>query len=302
MPEQSADSDLGKAVLPAVPSLDQSQLRTARAATEGGAGLEALVPSAAPYVCADAHAPVLVLAPGLGMDAQGFIRQLPLGAVADLHLFQTPNEGVEGEEGLGHFARHVEGYIRARGLEQRPGGVILGGCSMGGAVSLAVAIRGRVKLRGLVLIGAFGNSAHLCWLVRACAPTLAHCIPLRLSRRAARGVVAHTGFFGRLSSGEADWMVSCSLERTRGYYVRAAAALTRQNQIAAARGLQLPTLILHGTNDHVLPYRAGVELAEAIPGARLVTLQDAGHALFFTHCESVNAAVAEFLRGLPRRP
>jgi pimeloyl-ACP methyl ester carboxylesterase len=123
-------------------------------------------------------------------------------------------------------------------------------------------------------------------------------MPLRLSRRFAHFFVSRTRFFGKMHPGDADWLVSCKLDRTREYYVRAASSLTSQNQIAAARTLHVPTLIVHGTNDHVLPYRAGVELAEAIPGARLVTLQDAGHAIFFTHCEAVNAAIAEFLENL----
>ena len=128
--------------------------------------LEALRPAAAPYLCPHAAAPALVLIPGLGMDGLGFVRQLPLGAVADLHLFQMPNEARDGEEGLGHFARHVEDYIRATRLEERAGGVVLGGCSMGGAVSLAVALRGRVRLRGLILLGTFGNCVHVRWLLR----------------------------------------------------------------------------------------------------------------------------------------
>jgi pimeloyl-ACP methyl ester carboxylesterase len=58
---------------------------------------------------------------------------------------------------------------------------------------------------------------------------------------------------------------------------------------------------MHGTDDHVLPHAAGQELAETIPGAKLVTLEGASHALFFLNHEAVNAAVAEFLRGLPAK-
>jgi pimeloyl-ACP methyl ester carboxylesterase len=288
-----------KGGLPGVPPLDDRFLRAEHVKTPAGMELQALQPAAAPYLCLDANAPELVLLPGLGMDAMGFIRQLPLGAIAELHLFQTPNEGADGEECLGHFARHVEEYITAARLDQRPGGVVLGGCSLGGAISLAVALRKRVKLRGLVLIGTFGNSAHVNGLSRCFGPLLAHIIPLRLSRAIARLVIARTPFFGRVAARDIDWIVSTRVERTRGYYVRAAEAATRQNQIAAARELALPTLVLHGTRDHVLPYAAGKELAETIPGAKLVTLEGAGHALFFTHPDEVNAAIAEFVRQLP---
>jgi pimeloyl-ACP methyl ester carboxylesterase len=169
---------------------------------------------------------------------------------------------------------------------------------MGGAVSLAVAIRARVRLRGLVLIGTFGNRAHVHWPLRLLGPALARCLPLKLSRAAARHVVAHSRLFGKVAAGEADWLVSCKLERTRDYFYRAAQALTTQNQIPAARGLKVPTLVLHGTKDHVLHFKAGLELAGCIPGARMVALPGAGHALFFTHYEAVNTAIVDFIKEL----
>src|SRR5207249_1228938 len=122
--------------------------------------------------------------PGLGMDCLGFLRQLPLGALADLHLVQTANQPVKDAQGFGHFAPAVEAYIKSRQLEQRPGGVVLGGCSMGGALTLAVAVRGNVQLRGLVLLSTFGSSRHLPRWQRALAP-LAWALPWRLGRMAA---------------------------------------------------------------------------------------------------------------------
>lgn len=43
--------------------------------------------------------------------------------------------------------------------------------------------------------------------------------------------------------------------------------------------LRLPLLVIHGTDDPVLPYPHGKALADAVPGARLVTLEGAGHGL-----------------------
>ncbi|RZQ66056.1 alpha/beta fold hydrolase [Amycolatopsis suaedae] len=42
-------------------------------------------------------------------------------------------------------------------------------------------------------------------------------------------------------------------------------------------GIRVPTLVLHGTDDPLFPLPHGVALAEAIPGARLVTLDRVGH-------------------------
>ncbi len=41
--------------------------------------------------------------------------------------------------------------------------------------------------------------------------------------------------------------------------------------------LDIPTLVVHGTEDRNLPYPHGVALAEAIPGAELMALEGAGH-------------------------
>lgn len=43
--------------------------------------------------------------------------------------------------------------------------------------------------------------------------------------------------------------------------------------------IQAPTLVIHGTADPVLPYAHGLALAQAVPGARLLTLEGTGHEL-----------------------
>ena len=39
----------------------------------------------------------------------------------------------------------------------------------------------------------------------------------------------------------------------------------------------MPTLVIHGTEDPMFPLAHGQALAEEIPGARLLTLDGAGH-------------------------
>ena len=43
--------------------------------------------------------------------------------------------------------------------------------------------------------------------------------------------------------------------------------------------LSVPTLVIHGTDDPILPYDHGQALASAIPGATLLTLEGVGHEL-----------------------
>jgi pimeloyl-ACP methyl ester carboxylesterase len=43
--------------------------------------------------------------------------------------------------------------------------------------------------------------------------------------------------------------------------------------------LRAPTLVVHGTDDPVLPYSHGLALAKEIPGAHLLPLEQTGHEL-----------------------
>ena len=299
----SAQYPLSQAVapsrrLPPAPPLEGRWFETFTCEAPGVGRLEALVAAAPEYRTAAGDAPALVCLPGLAMHASNFLRQLPLGAVAELHFPNFPGYAVPGEEGLGHFARYVEAYIQARELERRPGGVVLLGASMGGAVAQVVAARGRVKLRGLVLMCTFGSARRLTVLQRGLA-VFRWVIPGFLLKVCARPLLMTHRGLGDFARDEAHYMADCIHIPSQGYLGRAAYALTHLEVLDDARRLAAPTLVLHGTDDHVLPHAAGRELAETIPGAKLVTLEGASHALFFLNHEAVNAAVAEFLRELP---
>ncbi len=282
--------------LAAIPSLDRTHFAYESCVSPTGIELRALVPADEVYRCEDAQAPALLLIPGLGVDGLSFVRQLPLGSISALHFFQMPNEGYAGEAGLQQHARFVEEYIQAQKLDERPGGLILGGASMGGAVSLAVAIRGRVKVRGLVLIGTFGSCRQLPWIQRTLAP-LAYVVPMSFLRRCA-WLLAGRARIHSATRDEGRWMARPLLPRTMTYFGRAVMALTRQEQIEAARAVSIPALVIHGSKDAVLPPSAGKELAQALQRARLIEVEGARHSLFFSHPAVVNAAIAEFIRDL----
>jgi 3-oxoadipate enol-lactonase len=57
-----------------------------------------------------------------------------------------------------------------------------------------------------------------------------------------------------------------------------------------------PTLIIHGSDDRLVPLRYGEELARLIPGAHLVVLPGAGH-MYVT--QAADSAVLSFLAAHP---
>jgi pimeloyl-ACP methyl ester carboxylesterase len=57
------------------------------------------------------------------------------------------------------------------------------------------------------------------------------------------------------------------------------AILASGSRTAALRRLDVPTVVIHGRNDPLVPFRAGVATARAIPGAELVAIPGMGHDL-----------------------
>jgi 3-oxoadipate enol-lactonase len=63
-----------------------------------------------------------------------------------------------------------------------------------------------------------------------------------------------------------------------------------------------PTLVMHGSDDAVMPLANARLLAERIPGATMVVFDGAGHLFFHEEPERTAAVVEEFVRGVSSRP
>ncbi len=57
------------------------------------------------------------------------------------------------------------------------------------------------------------------------------------------------------------------------------AILTQENRVPALAKVVTPTLVIHGTNDPLVPVEGGKDTAEAIPGAKLILIEGMGHDL-----------------------
>ena len=57
--------------------------------------------------------------------------------------------------------------------------------------------------------------------------------------------------------------------------------------------IQAPTLVIHGTDDPILPIDHGQALADSIPGAQLMVLEGVGHELPEPEYDSVITAILE---------
>jgi len=94
---------------------------------------------------------------------------------------------------------------------------------------------------------------------------------------------------------EADLRVRLrTVASEQGYLgqLQAAATHTSDDRLGQIR---VPTLVVHGRSDRLVPPRNGELLASRIPGARLVLLANAGHILFTDQPEAAREAVLGFL-------
>lgn len=83
--------------------------------------------------------------------------------------------------------------------------------------------------------------------------------------------------------------------RPPGYLGQLAAAMGHDAWEELA-GVGVPTLVVHGTADMLIPVENGRLLAERIPGAELVEIEGAGHMLQSDALDEVRDAVLGFLR------
>jgi non-heme chloroperoxidase len=111
--------------------------------------------------------------------------------------------------------------------------------------------------------------------------------------------VGAAGFFGDCPVSDAiiDWTLGLILSASPFAtieYVRTMSETDWRDDLAR---IDVPVLVLHGDKDASTPYDlAGRAIAEAT-GGRFVLYEGAGHGLFYTHRERLNADIASFVRG-----
>jgi pimeloyl-ACP methyl ester carboxylesterase len=64
---------------------------------------------------------------------------------------------------------------------------------------------------------------------------------------------------------------------------------------AAMRRLQVPTLVLFGTEDRLTPPELGHHYREILPNCQLVIVHDAAHAIYDDQPEALAAIITDFL-------
>ena len=94
-------------------------------------------------------------------------------------------------------------------------------------------------------------------------------------------------------------MMQWAGESSPEIYVEALRSLEADDVFELLGKIRTPTLVVHGTEDPVVPYRHGERFAQAVPGARMVTFEGGGHSLPGREPVKVNHAIRDFVLGAP---
>jgi pimeloyl-ACP methyl ester carboxylesterase len=183
---------------------------------------------------------------------------------------------------LADMARDTAGLIDALAL--RPAHIV--GASMGGMIGQTLAARHPEHVRSLVSIMSTTGRAGVGWAAPSTLAMMFRSPPrdrdLALNRAAAmwRHIGSHGFPFDEQAARE---LVSREADRDRrsvaGTARQLAAVIKSGDRTAELQTITAPTLVIHGDRDRVVHASGGRATAEAIPGARLVTIAGMGHDL-----------------------
>lgn len=244
----------------------------------------------------------LVLIPGLGGSRLGWVKQLEPFAqkyrVINLDNRDAGSSGTSAREyTIADMADDVAGVLQNLGLDA----AYIVGVSMGGFIAQHLAVRHPARVRKLVLVATSAGGA----LHTPAAPEVAALLvrdpneDIETRVRRTYAVITGPGFAESHPEDvaraiEHGYRFQMSLEA----YQRQLRAATWhiQNGIGARLAeIRVPTLVVHGDCDPLMPYANARALVVAIPGARLLTMRGVGHLPHIEATEVFNRAVMEFL-------
>ncbi|HEV2769455.1 MAG TPA: alpha/beta fold hydrolase [Solirubrobacteraceae bacterium] len=244
----------------------------------------------------------LVLLQGLsghsGHWGEAFLEALArdFDVIAYDHRGTGHSSRVEGSFTLAELADDAAGLVRALGLEDAH---VLG-ISMGGMVAQELALAHPELVRTLTLGCTMFGGPRALFTAPAVLEEISEAVMSGDRERALRN-----GFEVNLSEGYRagegrweEWQAS-SAQNPVGLSVTLLQLEAIDNFHTADRlgSLEVPTLVLHGTEDRLLDVRNGEMLADVVPGARLEVFEGAGHLFFWEQPERAAALVREHALG-----
>lgn len=244
----------------------------------------------------------LVLVHGFPLDRRIWAAQVRgLADVARVIAPDLPGFGetpaARGALSMDDYAAHVAGLLDALRIER----AVIGGVSMGGYVAMAFRRKFAARASGYVFVDtragadspegrkARDTSAALA-RAEGTGAVAAQMIDKMLTPETARANPA-------MRRSLLELMGSQSVD---GVVAALAAMRDRPDSAPSNAGIAVPTLVVCGAADTLIPPKESESLRDSIPGATLSLVADAAHLPNHERPDAFNRAVREFLATLPR--
>ncbi|WP_019515072.1 alpha/beta fold hydrolase [Sphingomonas sp. Mn802worker] len=199
---------------------------------------------------------------------------------------------------LQDMAADTIGLMDALGIESAH----IVGASMGGMIAQLVAASWPERTRSLTsIMSTTGRADCSRPTMRATAVLLRHPRSDDLEAIVAHGTLAANVVGGRFPMEDAFLAERIRSETLRnrhpaGFVRQMAAIIADGDRSARLSRITAPTLVIHGSDDPLVPVTGGRETARAIPGARLIEIDGMGHTLPPQVLPQVADAIDEHVR------
>ncbi len=243
--------------------------------------------------------PAIVLLHGLLFDGGMWRSQIePLSALGRVVVFDGPGHGKSEPPPRFQLEEHADALYDAYG-ELGISRAMMIGLSWGGMVSLCFALQHPKEVAGLALLDASAEAQTLAEKVRYRTFLAVHRrvgFPWSLYVKD----VAPRMFGPRTLATNPD-LVEATYRRTMGFdregVVRAGLAVVvhRKRVLDRIGRINVPTLVICGRDDGATPVEKSQNIANAIPGAELVVIEDCGHMSAIESPEAVNSRLIPFV-------
>ena len=210
------------------------------------------------------------------------------------HSGPAPFHSDEPEDALAYFVLPIERRLEAMGILSP----IIVGHSLGGLVSLELALRGRIRPSHLVLIGSMGLGPEMLPVARAFFQAGPERLTKRLGKlvnRLSRGPGRMSETVSRLNDLEVELY---TLHGSRRHPAQAFKVLAPTVSPIFHRGERLsdvspPSLLIWGDRDEVFPVEVATRAAERMSRSELLVLP-AGHAPHWEQPELITEHIMAF--------
>jgi 3-oxoadipate enol-lactonase len=167
------------------------------------------------------------------------------------------------------------------------------GASMGGMIAQELALRRRERVRSLMLGSTSSRALFGKWPQFQYGPRAWRGRSREERERALRRLLyADSTPIERI---EQDWRVRCACAWCYQGFLNQFAGILMWSAHRRLPRLEVPTLVLHGDQDRMVPPENGRVLASRIPGARFELIRDAGHIMITDQPEACVRAIRRFL-------